>query len=395
LIKKEDALIFAKKVGYPVLVRPSYVLSGAAMRVSYDENSLKNTLDLAAAVSREYPVVITKFFLNSREVECDGICDQRNVFIGAIVEHIENAGIHSGDATMVIPPQTLSEKVVKTIEDYTIKIALALKICGPFNVQYLVKDEKVYVIECNLRSSRSMPYVSKTRGINLMRLAAEVIMGKMIPERLLNLSYGNYVSVKSPMFSFMRLDKSDPILGVEMASTGEIGVIGDDFFDALIKALEATELSIPVNGGNILISVGGEELKKQVIPLAKKLREMGYTIFATEDTARVLKENDIYAVRLYKVHEVDQEPNIMSCLQEGNIHMVINIPTPTTEEEKFKEILEDEYKIRRMAVDFNIPVIINLQLAEAVVNAIEKVRKKHPSVKSLNEYHQSLKEIYW
>ncbi|MFX0077301.1 MAG: carbamoyl phosphate synthase large subunit, partial [Candidatus Hermodarchaeota archaeon] len=183
LTNKDEALNFAKKVGYPVLIRPSYVLSGASMRVSYDEKTLKDTLDLAAAVSKEYPVVITKFFTGAREIEADGVCDGKNVFIGAIVEHIENAGVHSGDATMSIPPQTVSDKVIKTIEENTREIALALKIRGPFNVQYLVKNEEVYVIECNLRSSRSMPYVSKTRGINLMRIAAEVFMGKMIPEK--------------------------------------------------------------------------------------------------------------------------------------------------------------------------------------------------------------------
>ena len=395
LINKEEAMEFAKKVGYPVLVRPSYVLSGAAMRVSYDEKTLIDTLDLAAAVSKEYPVVITKFFTNSREVECDGICDETNVFIGAIVEHIENAGVHSGDATMSIPPQTISNEVTQTIEKYTKEIALALKIKGPFNIQYLVKDEIVYVIECNLRSSRSMPYVSKTRGINLMRLAAEVIMGNKIPERLLNLPYGDFVVVKSPMFSFMRLDNADPILGVEMNSTGEVACIGEDFSDALVKALEATEQNIPINGGNVLISVGGEELKKQVIPLALKLRELGFKIFATQDTASVLKENGIYAVRLYKIHEFGQEPNIMGCLQNATIDLVINIPRPSKGEEKFRTIIEDEYKIRRMAVDFNIPVIINMELAEALVNAIDRIRRREISIKSLNEYHETLKEIYW
>ena len=395
LTNEEEAFKFAKKVGYPVLVRPSYVLSGAAMRVSYDEKTLKDTLDLAASISSEYPVVITKFFTNAREIECDGISDGDNVLIGAIVEHIENAGIHSGDATMVIPPQTVKQEVLTKIEKYTRQIALALKIQGPFNVQYLMKNGDVFVIECNLRSSRSMPYVSKTRGINLMRLAAEVLMGKKIPERLMNLEYGDYVSIKAPMFSFVRLDKADPVLGVEMASTGEIGIIGDDFQDALIKALEATDMNIPVEGGNILISVGGDELKKQIIPLAVKLRSLGFTIFATEDTAIALKKNGVEAVRLYKVHEFGKEPNIMACLQEGHIDMVINIPMPTIVEEKFKTIMEDEYEIRRMAVDYNIPVIINLQLAKAVVDAIENVRKKKVKSKSLNEYHSSLKEIYW
>jgi carbamoyl-phosphate synthase large subunit len=395
LINKEEALKFALDVGYPVLVRPSYVLSGAAMRVSYDEKTLKDTLDLAAAISKDYPVVITKFFTNATEIEADGVCDGKNVFIGAIVEHIEQAGIHSGDATMAIPPQTVSLKVIKTIEEYTKKIALALKIRGPFNVQYLVKDEEVFVIECNLRSSRSMPYVSKTRGINLMRLAAEVFMGKQIPQRLMQLPYGNFVSVKAPMFSFMRLDKADPVLGVEMASTGEVASIGEDFPDALIKALEAAEMIIPMHGGNVLISVGGEELKRKVVPLAKRLKDMGFTIFATEDTAKALKENGIYAVKLYKIHEYGLEPNIMGCLQNGAIDLVINIPLPTTVEEKFRTIMEDEYKIRRMAVDYNLPVIINLQLAKALISAIKKVRRRDLIITSLNEYHNKLKEIYW
>jgi carbamoyl-phosphate synthase large subunit len=395
LTNKEEALTFAKDVGYPVLVRPSYVLSGAAMRVSHDEKTLKDTLDLAAAVSQEYPVVITKFFTDAREVEADGVSDGTNVFIGAIVEHIENAGVHSGDATMSIPPQSISNNVIEIIEKNTREIALALKIRGPFNIQYLVKNEEVYVIECNLRSSRSMPYVSKTRGINLMRLAAEVFMGKKVPQRIMKLPYGNFVSIKAPMFSFMRLDKADFRLGVEMSSTGEVSCFGDDFPEALIKSLEAAENYIPLQGGNVLISVGGEDLKKKVIPIAEKLKSLGFTIFATEDTAIALKDKGIYTVKLYKVHEYGMEPNIMGCLQNGAIDLVINIPIPTIEEEKFEKILEDEYKIRRMAVDFNIPVIVNIELANALVTAIEKTRRRKLSIKSLNEYHDSLKEVYW
>jgi carbamoyl-phosphate synthase large subunit len=395
LTTKEGAIKFAQNVGYPILVRPSYVLSGAAMRVSYDEKTLIDTLDLAASISSDYPVVITKFFTDAREIECDGVCDGDKVFIGAIVEHIENAGIHSGDATMAIPPQTVSNEVTSKIEDYTRKIALALKIHGPFNVQYLVKNGEVYVIECNLRSSRSMPYVSKSRGINLMRLAAEVIMGGKIPKRLMNLPLGNYVSVKAPMFSFMRLDKADPILGVEMSSTGEVACIGEDFPDALMKSLEAADMNVPIDGGNILISVGGDKLKNQVIPLAKKIKNLGFTIFATEDTKKALNKNNIEAVKLYKVHEYGMEPNIMQCLQDGRIDMVINIPLPTTVKEKFKTIMEDEYKIRRMAVDYNIPVIINIQLANAVIDAIKNTRRRKTEIKSLNEYHNTLKEVYW
>jgi carbamoyl-phosphate synthase large subunit len=395
LTNKEEALKFADSVEYPVLVRPSYVLSGAAMRVCYDKKTLKDTLDLAASVSKEYPVVITKFFTNAREVECDGVCDGEKVLIGAVVEHIENAGVHSGDATMVIPPQTISKTVIKKIRTLTKKIALALKIRGPFNVQYLVKNEEVYVIECNLRSSRSMPYVSKARGINLMRLAAEVFMGKAIPNALMDTPEQDYAAVKAPVFSFMRLDKANPILGVEMASTGEVACFGNNFPEALLKALEATGMSVPIQGGNVLISVGGEELKKKIVPLAEKLRKMGFTIFATEDTAASLKENGIFAVRLYKVRESGKEPNIMSCLQNAAIDLVINIPIPSTVEEKFRKVMEDEYKIRRMAVDYNIPVIINLQLANALVNAIEYIHHKEIPVKALGDYHESLDTIYW
>jgi carbamoyl-phosphate synthase large subunit len=395
LTEKEKAVEFAEEVGYPVLVRPSYVLSGAAMRVSYDEKTLKDTLDLAAAVSEDYPVIMTKFFKDSREVECDGVCDERNVCIGAIIEHIENAGVHSGDATMTIPPQTLSEDIIETIEDYTRKIALALKINGPFNIQYLVKDGEVFVIECNLRSSRSMPYVSKTRGINLMKLAAEVIMGKEIPESVLDVTYGDFVGVKAPMFSFMRLDKADVVLGVEMNSTGEVGVIGDTMAEGLMLALEAAENDIPVQDGNVLLSVGGEKLKKELIPLANTISELGFTIFATEDTAKTLKENGLDAVKLYKVRESGKEPNIKNCLQKGEIDLVVNIPLPTTVEEKFRKIIKDEYEIRRMAVDYNIPVIVNLQLAKALFDAIKKVREKSITVKSLNDYHDTLDEIYW
>ncbi len=395
LTNKAEAIDFSKDVGYPVLVRPSYVLSGAAMRVCYDQKTLQDTLDLAASVSSEYPVVITKFFTDAREVECDGVCDGEEVLIGAIVEHIENAGIHSGDATMAIPPQTISNEVIEIIKKYTKQIALALKIKGPFNVQYLVKNGGVYVIECNLRSSRSMPYVSKTRGINLMRIAAEIFMGKKIPKRLLDLSYGDYISVKAPMFSFMRLDKADPILGVEMNSTGECASFGDTFPEALVKAIESTGRNIPIYGGNVLISVGGEELKKKIIPLAQKLRNMGFTIFATEDTALAMKKNGIFAVKLYKIYEYGKEPNIVSCLENAAIDLVINIPLPTTVEEKFRQIMEDEYVIRRKAVDFNIPVITNFELGAALVDAIEELRHKEISIKSLNEYHKTLKEVYW
>lgn len=394
LEEKDEVLKFAEEIGYPVLVRPSFVLSGAAMRVAHDPQTLRHVLDIASKVSKDNPVVITKFFTDSREIECDGVSDGETVFIGAIIEHIENAGIHSGDATMAIPPQTISNDIIDNLISISKKIALALKIRGPFNIQYLLKEGKLYVIECNLRSSRSMPLVSKTRGINLMKIAAEVILGKKIDPKIMNIPTGNFVTIKCPQFSFMRLDGADPVLGVEMASTGEVACIGDDFPDALIKALESTDLKIPIENGNILITVGGEKLKKDIIPLARKIISLGFSIYATEHTSKALESAGISNFKLSKVKEIGEFPNILTYIREGKINMVINIPTIAMEAEKYKRIMEDEYEIRRFAVEYNIPVIINLQLAFAIFNAIEQIRERKISIKSLNEYHDG-KMPYW
>ncbi len=394
LEEKDEVLKFAEEIGYPVLVRPSFVLSGAAMRVAHDPQTLRHVLDIASKVSKDNPVVITKFFTDSREIECDGVSDGETVFIGAIIEHIENAGIHSGDATMAIPPQTISNDIIDNLISISKKIALALKIRGPFNIQYLLKEGKLYVIECNLRSSRSMPLVSKARGINLMKIAAEVILGKKIDPKIMNIPTGNFVTIKCPQFSFMRLDGADPVLGVEMASTGEVACIGDDFPDALIKALESTDLKIPIENGNILITVGGEKLKKDIIPLARKIKSLGFSIYATEHTSKALESAGISNFKLLKVKEIGEFPNILTYIREGKINMVINIPTIAMEAEKYKRIMEDEYEIRRFAVEYNIPVIINLQLAYAIFNAIEQIRERKISIKSLNEYHNG-EMPYW
>ncbi|GAB4318950.1 MAG: carbamoyl-phosphate synthase (glutamine-hydrolyzing) large subunit [Promethearchaeota archaeon] len=395
LVTLEDALDFAGEVGYPVLVRPSYVLSGAAMRVAWDPEQLRSFLELATSVSRDNPVVVSKFFTNAREIECDGVADGERVFVGAIVEHVENAGVHSGDATMVIPPQTVPAYVIDVIRENTIRIAQALQIRGPFNIQYLVKNGEVSVIECNLRSSRSMPYLSKTRGVNLMRVAAEVILGGRIPDEVMNLPEVHYACVKVPQFSFMRLEGADPVLGVEMVSTGEVACIGDDFYDALVKAMLAGEIDVPMEG-NVLLSAGGDEMKMKLVPLARKLLEMGFKIFATEHTADVLRSAHLEVVQLHKVSETEKTPNLMSCILQGAIHMVINLPQPTIMQEKFDQIMEDEYKIRRLAVEFNIPVITNIQLAAATVEAIRRLKMRPgPSVKSLNEYHEELGRTYW
>jgi carbamoyl-phosphate synthase large subunit len=395
----DDAKKFAAKIGYPVLIRPSYVLSGSAMRVAYDKQELENYLKLATKVSREHPVVISKFMLGAKEVEVDGVSDGEDVLIGAIIEHIENAGVHSGDATMVVPPQTLPNNLLKTIEDYTHKIVKALEIKGPYNIQYLVKNGVTYVIECNLRASRSMPYTSKTRGVNLIELATLAMLDKKFRNaRVTELPYISHVGVKAPQFSFMRLSGADPILGVEMLSTGEVACLGDNFADALSKALQSAEFKILLSNGSVLITVGGEELKKKVAPLAWTLRGMGFKIHATEHTAETLRNaglNDV--IVLHKVRETDKNPNIVEYLLKRKIDLVINIPIANNHSntEKYADVLEDEYVIRRLAVEFNIPVITNLELASALVKILRQLMNNAITIRSLNEYMDSLAWKYW
>ena len=392
----EDAKKFAEKIGYPIIVRPSYVLSGSAMRVAYAEKSLESYLKLAAKVSREHPVVISKFVNKAREVEVDGVSDGENCLIGAIIEHVENAGVHSGDATMSIPPQTLHYNIQKTIEDYTQKIVKALKIKGPYNIQFLVKNGFVYVIECNLRASRSMPYVSKTRGVNLIELATSAMLDKKFEKiGTTELPPTTHVGVKAPQFSFMRLSGADPVLGVEMLSTGEVACLGDNFSDAFSKAIQSAEFKIPPDGGSVLITVGGEEMKRKVVPVARSLREMGFKIFATEHTAKALQAAGLNSISiLHKVKEVDMNPNILQYLQNRKIDLVINMPMAAMQEE-YSDILEDEYVIRRQAVEFNIPVVTNLELASVLVNVLKHRNSNGFIIRSLNEYMDGLMWKLW
>ncbi|HUX98734.1 MAG TPA: carbamoyl-phosphate synthase (glutamine-hydrolyzing) large subunit [Candidatus Deferrimicrobium sp.] len=390
----EEAQNFAEKVGFPVLIRPSYVLSGAAMRVAYSAQQLRDYLQYAASISEDYPVVISKYIENAREVEVDAISDGEDVLIGAVIEHVENAGIHSGDASMSIPPLTIESAVKSNIQSYTREIAKALQIRGPFNVQYIVKDSEVFVIECNLRSSRSMPYVSKTTGVNLMEIAAHVMLNKKLRDiGILETPEITYSSVKIPQFSFMRLQGADPILGVEMVSTGEVACIGEDFYEAMLKGLLAAEFEVPLHGGNVLITVGGN-LKQMVVPLAKKLHKLGYKLFATEHTAEIFAINKIPATILHKIKEPERKPNILDYLIDRSIDLIINIPVTRTLE-KMLDILEDEYEIRRRAVEFNIPVITNLELANALIIALEKAQRRDFTIIPLNEYLDKLPYTYW
>ncbi|MCL2358206.1 carbamoyl-phosphate synthase (glutamine-hydrolyzing) large subunit [Candidatus Bathycorpusculum sp.] len=391
----QEAKHFATKIGYPVLVRPSYVLSGSAMRVAHNEEALENFLKLAAKVSRDHPVVISKFINHAKEVEVDGVSDGENVFIGAIMEHVENAGVHSGDATMTIPPQALKPEVQKDIEAATISIVKALNIHGPYNIQYLVKDDVVNVIECNLRASRSMPFVSKTRGVNLIELATLAMLGKKINFKLSPMQTAPHVGVKVPQFSFMRLSGADPVLGVEMLSTGEVACLGENFSDAFFKALQSAEFMVPPKGGSVLISVGGDEKRKtRVVPIAKSLLDMGFRIYATANTAKVLNQNGVNTTVLHKVKDPEVTPNILDYLQERKIDLVINVPI-ANQRSSITDIITDGYTIRRQAVEFNVPVITNLQLAEALVEVLKQKDNNGNSIHSLNEYMNKLPWKQW
>jgi carbamoyl-phosphate synthase large subunit len=391
-----DLKKFAAKVGYPVLIRPSYVLSGSAMRVAYTEDELVDYLKLAGKISRDHPAVISKFIENAKEVEVDGVFDGEDNIIGAIVEHVENAGVHSGDATMGIPALTLDSDVLRTVSDYTHKIVEALNIRGPYNIQYLVKDGVTYVIECNLRASRSMPYVSKTRGVNMIELATLAMLGKKFKNSgFTDLPEITHVGVKVPQFSFMRLSGADPVLGVEMLSTGEVACLGENFIDALSKALQSAEFKMPPEGGSVLITVGGKKLKEEVIPLGRSLRELGFKIYATKNTAKALQDAGVNNISvLHKVREAGQTPNIVDYLQEGRIDLVINIPMPN-HLVTFSEVLQDEYTIRRLAIEFNIPVVTNLQLASALTRILEQREAHKFDIRSLNEYMDSLPKKFW
>jgi carbamoyl-phosphate synthase large subunit len=388
--------MFAAEIGYPVLVRPSYVLSGYAMRIAQNRSELRDYLELATTVSQEHPVVISKFVVGAKEVEVDGVSDSENTLIGAVIEHVEQAGVHSGDAVMSIPPQTLSSNIVKKIEDYSRAIAKALKIKGPFNIQYLVKDEGVSVIECNLRASRSLPYVSKTRGVNLIEVSTAIMLGKTLRDiGIIKLPSVTHVGIKVPQFSFMRLTGADPILGVEMLSTGEAACLGENFADALLKALQSVEFEMPKEGSSVLITVGGEQMKRKVVPLARNLRDLGFAIYATEHTADTLRKAGLNSITvLHKVKEAEKKPNILDYLLERKVSLVINIPASNSDSGT-SDILEDEYTIRRLAVEFNIPIVTTLELASALVKVLKYRATGESVTRSLNEYMKSLPFNYW
>jgi len=356
------ARAFAKEVGYPVLVRPSYVLSGAAMNVAFTDEDLDLFLKEAKEVSEEYPAVVSKFIENAREVEIDAVARDGSLIIWAVTEHVENAGVHSGDATMVLPPQKTYIETTRQIKRITREIAKALKITGPFNIQFIAKDNNVKVIECNLRASRSFPFISQVSQINFIEKATKVIMGENVQQNTKSLLEMDYVGVKAPQFSFSRLKGADPTLSVEMTSTGEVACIGHDLHEAFLKALYATGFEIKKK--TALITISGDAARYRFLESAKKLEQMGFELYATEHTFLFYKEHGIKCRMLYKVQQKKQ-PNVLDYITSQKIGLVINIPRTGAQ-----YLADEKYVLRRTAVDFSVPLITNMQLANLFVESI-------------------------
>lgn len=370
---------FVKDVGFPVLVRPSYVLSGAAMNVCSNDSELERFLALAANVSKKHPVVVTEFIENAKEIEFDAVADKGTVIAYAISEHIEFAGVHSGDATIQFPPQKLYVATVRRIKKIARKIAQALNISGPFNIQFLAKNNDIKVIECNLRASRSFPFVSKVLNINLIELATKVMIGEEVTPPEKSAFDLDYVGIKASQFSFSRLQKADPVLGVDMASTGEVGCIGDDTDEAILKAMMSVGYDIPKK--NILISSGDGKQKAELLYACQLLAKHGYTIYATGGSHKFLEDNNVPSTRVYWPSEQGQGPQALDMIHDKQIDLVVNIPKNLTEEE-----LKNGYTIRRAAVDFNIPLITNARLASAFIIAFCNMPLEGIQIKSWDQY---------
>ena len=381
----KEAKNFAQEVGFPVIVRPSYVLSGAAMKVVWSQDELKTYVKEATDVSPDHPVVISKFMLNSLEVDVDGICNGKEVVIGAVVEHIDSAGVHSGDAMMCIPPWRLNNKTIETIIEYTTKIATTFNVKGPFNLQFLVNDNHVYVIELNIRASRSMPFVSKLVKLNLISLAAKAILNKPLPDIPKNKwqKISNF-GIKVPQFSFMQLEGADIALGVEMQSTGEAACFGNSFYDALSKGLTSVGYNLPQTGAAI-VTVGGSQNKEKLLRSIALLKNLGFKIFATEHTAEFFKEKIGEVEIVHKISEPQRKPNIVDLLYERKIDFIINIPSTSTLE-KYVGMLEDEYQIRRKSLELGIPVLTTIELAESFVNTLEWLKNNKTTIDPIEPY---------
>lgn len=372
-----QALKFAQKIGYPVLIRPSYVLSGSAMNVAYSADNLEKYLHQAVQVSSEYPVVISKFIEGAKEIEIDGVAQMGKLLIYAISEHVENAGVHSGDATLVLPPQKLYLETIRKIKFATKKIIKELKISGPFNIQFIAKENKILVIELNLRASRSFPFVSKVTGKNFVQLATRVMLGDQIKEVYKTLEL-DYVAVKAPQFSFNRIKGADPRLRVEMSSTGEVACFGDDLQEAYLKSLMSTGFKLPKH--SVFFSLGGQKNKLDMLVYAKILLNLGLKIYATLGTHQFFTQSGIRSSRVYKISE-NQHPSVVDLLKAGKIDLAINISDGSSSEGE-----TDGYLIRRTCVDLGVPLITNVQSAQLLVSSLGSKKIEDLKVKSWDEY---------
>jgi carbamoyl-phosphate synthase large subunit len=373
----EDILDFADEVGYPLLVRPSYVLSGSSMNIVSNESELEKFLKLAASVSKQYPVVVSKFIEEAKEIEMDAVADNGEILAYAISEHVEFAGVHSGDATMLFPPQKVYVETTRRIKKITSQIAQSLNITGPFNLQFLAKDNDVKVIECNVRASRSFPFVSKVLKSNLIELATKAILGQKPLKPNKSLFDLDYIGVKAPQFSFARLHSADPVLGVEMASTGEVGCLGENYYEAILSAMLSVGYIIPKK--NILFSGGPVRSKTELVNSAKMLIDNGYNVFSTGGTYDFLKNAGLETNRVYRPNEAGT-PQVLDMIKQKQFDLIINIPKDLTEKE-----LEKDYLIRRIAVDGNTPLITNARLASAFIYAFCKIGINDISIKSWQE----------
>lgn len=379
LSSMDDINTFVEEVGFPVLVRPSYVLSGAAMNVCSNQEELERFLQLAANVSKKHPVVVSQFIEHAKEVEMDAVADHGEIVMYAISEHIEFAGVHSGDATIQFPAQKLYVETVRRIKRISKQIAKELNISGPFNIQYLAKGNEIKVIECNLRASRSFPFVSKVLKINFIELATRIMLGLPVEKPHKNAFDLDYVGIKASQFSFNRLQKADPVLGVDMASTGEVGCLGDDLSEAVLTSMLSVGQRIPAK--NILLSTGTPKQKVAMLDAAKMLARKGYSLFATGGTHRFLEENNIPSTLVYWPSEEGKQPQALTMLHEKKIDMVVNIPRDLSAGE-----LDNGYKIRRAATDLNVPLITNARLASAFIEAFCTLSINDIEIKSWQEY---------
>ena len=378
LTSLEDIQAFVQEVGFPVLVRPSYVLSGAAMNVCSNNEELERFLALAANVSKQHPVVVSRFIEHAKEVEMDAVAREGEIIAYAISEHIEYAGVHSGDATIQFPPQKLYVETMRRIKRISRRIAKELNISGPFNIQFLARDNDIKVIECNLRASRSFPFVSKVLKLNLIELATRVMLGMVVQKPDKSLFDLDYVGIKTSQFSFNRLQNADPVLGVDMASTGEVGCLGQDTSCALLKAMLSVGYRIPQKG--ILLSTGAPKQKVDMLEAARMLQQQGFTLYATGGTSAFLEENGVKSVRVYWPSE-EGTPQALDLLHRKEIDMVVNIPKNLSSSE-----LDNGYKIRRSSIDLNIPLITNARLASAFIGAFCSMKVEDLAIQSWNEY---------